>query len=70
MDILIYALASILFAMGLLLAARRLTHYFQLESYQFQGYFKTVCRQWKRTILPFFAAGALPWFWFSRLRAP
>ena len=60
MDILIYALASILFAMGLLLAARRLTHYFQLESYQFQGYFKTVCRQWKRTILPFFAAGALP----------
>ena len=38
---------------GLLLAARRLTHYFQLESYQFYGYFKTVLRQWKRTLVPY-----------------
>ena len=31
--------------MSLLLAARRLIHYFQLESYQFRGYFKTLHRQ-------------------------
>ncbi len=27
-------------------------HYFQLESYQFRGYFQTIRRQWKKTILP------------------
>ena len=37
---------------GLLLASRRLNHYFQLESYQFHGYSKTVLRQWKRAVLP------------------
>ena len=30
---------------SLLLSARRLVHFFQLESYQFQGYFKTLRRQ-------------------------
>ena len=38
---------------GLLLAARRLTHYFQLESYQFYGYFKTILRQWKKALVPY-----------------
>lgn len=37
---------------GMALAARRLIHYFQLESYQFRGYFQTVFRQWKRALLP------------------
>ena len=35
-----------------LLCARKLLHYFQLESYQFYGYFKTILRQWKGAILP------------------
>lgn len=37
---------------GCLLAARRLIHYFQLESYQFQGYFRTLRRNFPRAILP------------------
>ena len=37
---------------ALVLAARLLLHYFQLESYQFQGYFRTVRRQWKKAFLP------------------
>lgn len=36
-----------------LLSSRRLLHYFQLESYQFQGYFKTLFRQWKKAVLPY-----------------
>ena len=39
-------------AAAMVLAARGLLHYFQLESYQFRGYFKTVLRQWKRAFLP------------------
>ncbi len=39
-------------AAGMVLAARALLHYFQLESYQFQGYFRTVLRQRKRAVLP------------------
>ena len=34
-------------------ASRRLMHYFQLESYQFRGYFKTLLRQWKKAFLPY-----------------
>lgn len=44
---------------GLLLAARRLTHYFQLESYQFYGYFKTILRQWKKALVPYALMSAL-----------
>ena len=33
-------------------ASRRLMHYFQLESYQFRGYFKTIRRQWVKAVLP------------------
>jgi UDP-N-acetylmuramoyl-tripeptide--D-alanyl-D-alanine ligase len=32
-------------AVSLLLSARKFVHYFQLESYQFQGYFRTLKRQ-------------------------
>lgn len=35
-----------------LLSARGLVHYFQLESYQFPGYFRTLARNWKRAVLP------------------
>lgn len=37
----------------------KLLHYFQLESYQFRGYFKTLRRQWKKTYLPFTVAGIM-----------
>ncbi|NLD84166.1 MAG: UDP-N-acetylmuramoyl-tripeptide--D-alanyl-D-alanine ligase [Clostridiales bacterium] len=39
-------------AAGMTLAARLPLHYFQLESYQFQGYFRTLGRQWKKAFLP------------------
>ncbi len=45
-------------AAAMVLAARVLLHYFQLESYQFQGYFKTVGRQWRRAFLPGLALNA------------
>ncbi len=41
------------------LSSRRLMHYFQLESYQFQGYAKTILRQWKRAILPYLLTGLM-----------
>jgi len=34
------------------LASRSLIHYFQLESYQFPGYFHTLQRNWKKALLP------------------
>ncbi len=37
---------------GCILASRGLIHYFQLESYQFPGYFQTLRRNWKRSYLP------------------
>ena len=43
--ILFMALPILADTVSLLLAARRLIHYFQLESYQFRGYFKTLHRQ-------------------------
>ena len=39
-------------AAGCLLAGRILLHYFQLESYQFPGYFRTVKRNLLKSILP------------------
>ncbi len=35
-----------------LLASRSLMHYFQLESYQFAGYFRTLRRNWLRAVCP------------------
>ena len=46
-------------AAAALLCARKLLHYFQLESYQFHGYFKTVFRQWKAALLPPLVLGVL-----------
>ncbi len=37
---------------GCMFASRGLIHYFQLESYQFPGYFHTLRRNWKRSFLP------------------
>ena len=37
---------------AMLFASRQLMHYFQLESYQFQGYFCTLWRQKKKVFLP------------------
>ncbi len=39
-------------------ASRTLLHYFQLESYQFPGYFRTLKRNWKHSFLPGILAGA------------
>ena len=39
-------------AVGSLLSARTLIHWFQLESYQFPGYFRTIKRQGLRSWLP------------------
>ena len=47
---------SVLLCMGLaagcLLASKILLHYFQLESYQFPGYFRTIRRNILKAILP------------------
>ncbi len=56
---LIVSLPVLSAAASALLCARRLLHYFQLESYQFYGYFKTIARQWKKTIVPFALLGIL-----------
>ena len=44
---------------GALLLSRRLLHYFQLESYQFRGFFKTLNRQADRALLPGLVFGAV-----------
>ena len=49
--ILLYAVCE---TAAMVLAARVLLHYFQLESYQFRGYFKTVARQWSKAVVPGF----------------
>ena len=37
---------------GCLLAGKILLHYFQLESYQFPGYFRTLRRNLSKALLP------------------
>ena len=39
-------------AIGCLLAAKLLLHYFQLESYQFPGYFRTLRRNLPKALIP------------------
>lgn len=46
------ALLSVCVSLGCLLSARVLIHYFQLESYQFPGYFRTLRRNALKSILP------------------
>ena len=48
-------------AAGCLLSGKILIHYFQLESYQFPGYFRTLRRNQAKAILP----GALMTFLFT-----
>lgn len=45
-------LLSMSAAAGSLLAARMLIHFFQLESYQFPGYFRTIRRNLPKALLP------------------
>lgn len=52
MHILWHLISELALTAGALLASRTLLHSFQLESYQFPGYRKTVLRTWKRTVLP------------------
>lgn len=47
-----YILPVIGTAAGMVLASRGLLHFFQLESYQFHGFFKTLIRQRKRAFSP------------------
>ena len=51
---LLTVLLSMGIAAGCLLAGRILFHYFQLESYQFPGYFRTVRRNLLKCLLPGF----------------
>ena len=50
-------MSSVVLALALLagtvLLSKDILHFFQLESYQFRGYFRTLHRQWKRVIMPF-----------------
>ena len=46
-------------ALGCILAATNLYHYFQLESYQFPGYFRTLKRNPAKALLPGFCMTAL-----------
>ncbi|MGN0794739.1 MAG: UDP-N-acetylmuramoyl-tripeptide--D-alanyl-D-alanine ligase [Aristaeellaceae bacterium] len=52
MNTLVTWLLALGVAVSSLLASRSLMHYFQLESYQFAGYFRTIRRNWKRAALP------------------
>ena len=54
---------------GLALFAKGTVHYFQLESYQFYGYFKTLRRQWKRIWEPLilYAGACALILWICRL---
>ena len=57
--LLMYWLPCLCMIGGMVLAARRLMHYFQLESYQFHGYFQTVNRQWRGAIAPYLALSGI-----------
>ncbi|MBE5797491.1 MAG: UDP-N-acetylmuramoyl-tripeptide--D-alanyl-D-alanine ligase [Clostridiales bacterium] len=52
MNTLVTWIIALAVAVSSLLAGRSLLHYFQLESYQFAGYFRTLRRNWKRAVLP------------------
>lgn len=58
MGLMEFWIAALGLTAGLTLSSRRLMHYFQLESYQFHGYFKTILRQWKKAMLPCLALAA------------
>lgn len=66
------ALRLIGFGAGAALASRTLLHYFQLESYQFPGYFKTLRRNLSKAARPglYMACGALALFLIFSLILP
>ena len=47
-----FIILSVGAAAGMVLASRICLHYYQLESYQHAGFFRTLRRQWKRSFLP------------------
>ncbi len=47
-------MATLGMALAMVLAGRSLVHFFQLESYQFPGYFRTLRRNLRRAVLPGF----------------
>ena len=52
MNTLVVWLISLGVGLSSLMASRSLMHYFQLESYQFPGYFRTLKRNWLRAVMP------------------
>lgn len=46
-------ITAIIYLLGILLLSKNIIHFFQLESYQFPGFFKTIKRNFKHSILPF-----------------
>lgn len=61
LEFVITRLPALAACIGCFVCARKLLHYFQLESYQFYGYTKTCARQWKKVVLPYAVLGAV-WF--------
>lgn len=55
----IFLPATVLITLCALLMSRRLLHVFQLESYQYHGYRKSVFRLYKRCVIPFALFGIL-----------
>ena len=47
-------MATLGMVLAMVLAGRSLVHFFQLESYQFPGYFRTLRRNLRRAVLPGF----------------
>lgn len=59
MTTIIRALLALGVAGGCTLASRSLIHLFQLESYQFPGYRRSLQRTWKRSLAPGLLMAAL-----------
>ncbi len=53
-----YVPGMLILSAAALFMSFRLIHYFQLESYQFRGYFKTLLRQKNKVVFPFLMIGA------------
>ena len=53
-------LESLAIAALMPLSGWRLLHYFQLESYQLPGFYRSVKRNAKKALLPWAALGAMP----------
>ena len=62
MNFILNILESLVIAVLLPMSGWRLLHYFQLESYQLPGFFRSVKRSAKKTLLPWAVMGALLFF--------